>query len=219
MSKVITLKLGFSDAFLVKEQGTIIVDTGINVRREKYLELFRLFNIEPKEVGLIIISHGHADHYGNVHLLKEITGAPVLCHRNAVGAVQAGRDAKVVPRNKLGEDVFKLIKNHLPKAFNFIAPDIIMDDFFDLTPFGVNGKIIHTPGHSDCSVSVILNSGEAIVGDIMVQSFFTAEPCLAYFATNEDALFSSFRRLLLEANTFYGGHGGPFTKDEASKMH
>lgn len=218
MSNIITLRLGFSDAFLVKDKGTILVDTGINVSKEKYLELFAQMGVEAEEIGLIVISHGHADHYGNAYILKEITGAPILCHKNAVNALQTGRDAKIVPRNELGEGVFKLIKNHLPKASRPVEPDIIMDETFNLAPYGVAGKIIHTPGHSECSISVILDSGQAIVGDIMVNSFFTGKPCLAYFACDEAALFSSVGKLLKEAHTFYGGHGGPFTEEEACQM-
>lgn len=31
---------------------------------------------------------------------------------------------------------------------------------------GINGEIISTPGHSDCSVSYIMDTGEAFVGDL-----------------------------------------------------
>lgn len=218
MSNIITLGLGFSDAFLVKDNGTILVDTGINVSKEKYLELFAQMGVAPAEIGLIVISHGHADHYGNAHILKEITGASILCHKNAVKTLQTGRDAPIIPRNELGASVFKLIKNHLPKAVKPVEPDVIMDENFDLAPYGVAGKIIHTPGHSECSISVILDSDQAIVGDIMVNSFFTGKPCLAYFACDEAALFLSVDKLLKEAHTFYGGHGGPFTEKDVCKM-
>lgn len=218
MSKITTLRLGFSDAFLIQDKATIIVDTGINVYLEKYLEIFAKLDINPKEIGLIIISHGHADHYGNAHMLKELTGAPILCHKNAVKALQTGYDEKIIPRNELGESVFNLIKNKLPKADKTVEPDIVIDEEADLVPYGIRGKIIHTPGHSDCSISVILESGQAIVGDIMVRSPFTAKPCLAYFATDEKALHLSVSKLVKEAHIFFGGHGGPFTKDEALQM-
>lgn len=214
MSNVTTLRLGFSDAFIVRDKGTILVDTGINILPEKYLELFAQLGVKPDEIGLIIISHGHADHYGNAHVLKKLTGAPILCHKCAVNALRTGCDGEIIPRNELGESVFKLIKNNLPKAAKTVEPDIVIDETFDLTPYGVNGKIIHTPGHSDCSISVILESGQAIVGDIMVRSPFNAKPCLAYFACDEEALMLSVSKLLQEAHTFYGGHGGPFNKED-----
>lgn len=214
MSKINTLTLGFANALLINDKGAVLVDTGINVSREKYLSLFRELNQNPLKINLIIISHGHADHYSYANELKEITGAPILCHKNAVHALETAGTAGIVPRNELGESVFKMIKGMLPKASKPVTPDIIMDCTMDLSQYGISGKIIHTPGHTDCSISIILESGEAIVGDMLVPSFITGEPCLAYFATNEKALFQSLRTVLDQAHTFYGCHGGPFTKEE-----
>jgi len=42
-----------------------------------------------------------------------------------------------------------------------------MDDEFDLGEYGIAGKIIHTPGHSPSSVSIVLESGETLVGDML----------------------------------------------------
>jgi glyoxylase-like metal-dependent hydrolase (beta-lactamase superfamily II) len=35
----------------------------------------------------------------------------------------------------------------------------------DLSGYGIPGKVIHTPGHTAGSVSIILDNGHAIVGD------------------------------------------------------
>jgi len=37
---------------------------------------------------------------------------------------------------------------------------------YSLHEFGIPGSIIHTPGHSPGSVSVLLETGEAFVGDL-----------------------------------------------------
>jgi hydroxyacylglutathione hydrolase len=38
----------------------------------------------------------------------------------------------------------------------------------DLLEFGVDGRIVHTPGHTSGSISLLLDSGEAFVGDLAV---------------------------------------------------
>ena len=218
MSKIITLKLGFANAFLIRDRGTILVDTGFNVSKEKYIRLFRELEIDSKEIDLIIISHGHADHFAHAHELKEMTGAPILCHKIAVHALQTAQNAAIIPRNALGERVLKMIKTNLPMASKSVQPDLVMDSTFDLNQYGVSGKAIYTPGHTDCSISVILDSGDAIVGDILVPSPFTGELCMAYFAYNEELLLESVKTLLGHSHIFYGSHGGPFTREEVLKL-
>lgn len=218
MSKIITLKLGFANAFLIRDRGTILVDTGFNVSKEKYIRLFRELEIDSKEIDLIIISHGHADHFAHAHELKEMTGAPILCHKNAVHALQTAQNAAIIPRNALGERVLKMIKTNLPMASKSVQPDLVMGSTFDLNQYGVSGKAIYTPGHTDCSISVILDSGEAIVGDILVPSPFTGELCMAYFAYNEELLLESVKTLLGHSHIFYGSHGGPFTREEVLEL-
>nr|WP_320146619.1 MBL fold metallo-hydrolase [uncultured Anaeromusa sp.] len=214
MSRIIPLKLGFADAHLVLDQQAILIDTGINANQEQYLSLFSQAGLTPQDITLLVITHGHADHYGNIRMLKDLTGAPVLCHLQAAQALQTAIDEDIIPCKGLGESVWEQIKNHLPQAASTITPDLLAGESFDLTPYGVAGKTIHTPGHTPGSLSVLLDSGEAIVGDLIVKPPFSPAPSLAYFANDEAALQRSINRLLQEAHTFFGGHGGPFQKKD-----
>ena len=218
MSEITTLPLGFANALLIRDKGAILVDTGINVSIDKYIKLFKELNFDPGKINLIIISHGHGDHFAHANELKALTGAPILCHKNAVYALLTAGNSEIIPRNELGQHVFRMIKGSLPRASKPVQPDLIMDFTVDLNQYGVAGQLIHTPGHTDCSISIILDSGEAIVGDMLVPSFITGEPCIAYFATNEKALFQSLRTVMNHAHIFYGGHGGPFTNTEILKL-
>ena len=47
--------------------------------------------------------------------------------------------------------------------------DILVNDEFDQGAFGIPGKVLHTLGHSASSISVLLNNGEALVGDLIRQ--------------------------------------------------
>jgi hydroxyacylglutathione hydrolase len=222
MSEVTAFTLGISNVFLIKDTGKILIDTGTDVDSENYLKLFSEMGITPQEIDLIVISHGHSDHFAHAYELKMLTGAPVLCHKNAVHALQTGINPRVIPRNELGKNVLEMIKGRNkgkePIIYKSIEPDLIVESIFDLRQYGVEGKVIHTPGHSDCSVSVLLDSGEAIVGDMIVSSPFSGETCIAYFANDEQALFENIQMLLKNAHTFYSGHGGPFTKEEILKL-
>ncbi|MEW5917607.1 MAG: MBL fold metallo-hydrolase, partial [Gemmatimonadota bacterium] len=70
-----------------------------------------------------------------------------------------------------------------------------------LAQLGISGEVVHTPGHSDDSVSLVLDSGIAFTGDL------TSEQMVA----NEDptVVARSWQALRdLGVTTIYGGHGG-----------
>ena len=213
MSEIITLPLGFANAFIIRGRATIMVDTGIHVRKEKYLQLFAAHEIDPRSIQLLIVTHAHADHFAEANVIKEMTGAPLLCHKKAAQFLLAGKNAAVVPANELGRKALQALGRKLPLRAKPVHPDIIIDDDFDLKPYGMAGRVIATPGHTDCSLSVMLGDGQAIVGDTIVPDFFTGQPSLAYFATDVEALSASVTRLLALAHTFYSSHGGPYSKE------
>ncbi len=213
MSKVITLPLGFANAFIIRGRGTIMVDTGIHVRKEKYLQLFAAHGIEPHSIQLLIITHAHADHFAQAGVVKELTGAPLVCHKEAARFLRMGDNAPAVPCNELGRKALQALGRKLPLPAKPVNPDIIIDSDFDLGTYGIAGRIIVTPGHTDCSLSVIIDDGQAIVGDMVVPDFFTRKPSLAYFATDAQALAASVTKLLSLAHTFFSSHGGPFSKE------
>lgn len=214
MDQVTVLPLGFSNALLIQGPKMVLVDTGMNVSRERYCRLFNQLNVAPRDIGLIVISHGHPDHFANIQEIKELTGAPVLCHKEAVQALLLGEYPPVVARNSDGEHLKKMLKDMPRPRHRPVWPDLTMDDNFDLRTFGIDGQVIHTPGHTDCSLSVVLKSGEALVGDIFFKSPFTGKCTLAVFANNDTALFTSAVRLAKSASLFFGAHGGPYRRKE-----
>ncbi|WP_094607258.1 hypothetical protein SPSIL_051890 [Sporomusa silvacetica DSM 10669] len=218
MSKITPLTFGMSKLHIIEDRGNIIVDTGCIEEKEKYEAAFAEIGIDPKTIELIILSHGHWDHYARANELKELTGAPVLCHKNALPAIQTGKNSPMSPRGEMGKRFLELIAHELNVQMEPVVPDIVIDSTYDLAPFGVAGKIIYTPGHSECSVSVLLDSGEAIVGDMIIDSPFTNIPCLSLIVSDEAKLRDSLRTLLKTTHTFYGGHSGPYTKEVVASL-
>lgn len=69
-----------------------------------------------------------------------------------------------------------------------------------LATLGLAGEFVHTPGHSDDSISVLLDSGEVFTGDLTWPTFATEETM--------DAVMASWARLRdLGARQVYAGHG------------
>lgn len=93
-----------------------------------------------------------------------------------------------------------------------VEPDIFISEDFSLEPFGIPGDIIPTPGHTEGSLSVLLSSGEAFVGDLAANYLpFGLGPILPPFAENVPELLGSWHRLLSSGATIIcPSHGKPF---------
>jgi glyoxylase-like metal-dependent hydrolase (beta-lactamase superfamily II) len=74
------------------------------------------------------------------------------------------------------------------------------------------GEVIHTPGHSPGSVSLLLASGDCFVGDLAMNGLpLRRGPGLPVFADDLERVRRSWRMLLDRgARTVYPAHGRPF---------
>jgi glyoxylase-like metal-dependent hydrolase (beta-lactamase superfamily II) len=218
MQKLISFQAGMSNAFyIVGEKGVIAVDSGADIGEEAFLDQCKNAGIEPGDIKLIIITHGHVDHFMNLPAMKAVTGAPILCHKDAAHFLINGEmpDVDICGRTQFGIDLLEKQAKEGPPVAEApkIDPDIIIDGEYDLNEWGVQGKIIHTPGHSRGCISVVLDSGEAIVGDLFAAEAFHEDADMPYFcypgARFEEAQESVQKLLDLNVQILYSGHGNP----------
>jgi len=78
--------------------------------------------------------------------------------------------------------------------------------------FGIPGQVIHTPGHSPGSISVLLDSGEVFAGDMAMNTWFLrSTPGLPVLAEDMNLVVKSWRRLIrMGAKQVYPAHGANF---------
>ncbi|MGD8385681.1 MAG: MBL fold metallo-hydrolase, partial [Desulfobacteraceae bacterium] len=105
--------------------------------------------------------------------------------------------------------------HHWSKKFVLepIEADIVLEEEdFRLDEFGIEGSIVWTPGHSPGSISVVLDSGDAFIGDMAMNGLpLTLGPTLPIFAEDVSALKNSWRKLINRGvKTIYPAHGTPF---------
>jgi glyoxylase-like metal-dependent hydrolase (beta-lactamase superfamily II) len=165
--------------------------------------------INPKDISVVIITHNHLEHTGSISKIKELTGAPVLIHKNEDMYLSKGVTTPVEIRSLFPKLLMKFMKN--PKIEPFHADIIIKDnDIIDLKPYGAAGKIIYTPGHTDGSISVLLDSGHAVVGDLYRAKKANKETNVKYpfIYRDLDAIRVSIRKLIDHGGKqFYNAHG------------
>lgn len=219
MSTISRYERGHAFLNIVKDKGIILVDTGAWFTKQDYQDVFNEEGIDPKQIGLIVITHAHWDHFAGLSILKEMTKAPVLCHRNAVAGLRDGDDYQYPLRGEEGKkwsETFEPSTWQNPKDCE--ADVVVGDDDFDLTPYGIDGRIVYAPGHTNNSLAVVLGSGEALMGDFVMPSPFTGKLGFNLIVEDEEKIKESMKKLLGLAETFYDGHSGPFTKEELQKL-
>ncbi len=205
--QVLQISLGMVKAFIIKGEKHILVDTGLPKNYDKIIKFFNKHSIEPSDIGLIVITHNHTDHVGELVKLQELTGAKVVIHKKEGINLRSGKSTPVKPITLGAKLLFKVMKE--PKAVLF-EPHIEVEDMMDLSDFGIKGKILHTPGHTDGSISIILENGEVIVGDMITgkQTQNKSKAKLPFIANDLNEIKKSLQRLVQEGGKmFYTSHG------------
>lgn len=217
MPEIFPLRMGHCHVALIgTAKGFILIDAGFPGTLRTFTGELKRQGIGPREVLLVVVTHAHYDHAGCLAAIRRLTGADVLIHASEKTFLETGTSAPVRGTRLLSKAVFRaavaLLSKRLYKA---AAPTILVDDAFDLGEFGVAGRVIHTPGHTGGSVSVILDSGEAFVGDACFNlPIVGARSVFPPFAVDVPALLRSWERLLgTGAQTFYPAHGRPFGRE------
>ena len=211
-SEIIQFPLGRANAFIVRGQRPIVIDTGYPGSAPAIIDKLKENNIDPKSVSLILITHGHADHFGSAAELKKQTGAPVAVHKLDTDALIKGQDPPLKPTGAIGRLFMKMIEKRGPAKAPPVKPDILIENDLDLSKFGVEGRVIHTPGHTPGSLAVILDGGRIIAGDTIMRGIVRFwQPHYPLFADNMFQLKESIKTILRrKPSKIFSGHGGPF---------
>lgn len=208
--KIKTVSYANVKGYLLYNNDTVVlVDTGHKKTVSSLLSGLSEISKQPSDVQLIILTHTHFDHAGGARETRDLTGAPLAVHRDEARFLQKGRTP--FPRGtrwkgKLIVFVGRFFARGLSK-YPPVDPDILIDSELDLGEYGIPGKVVHTPGHTSGSVSVLLETGEALVGDnVLGLSFKTHYPP---FANDKRAVLDTWQLYIDRGmKTLLPAHGG-----------
>ncbi len=181
-----------STNYYVVEQDNrrLLIDVGMPGTFAQLRANLKRAGIALRTIGYLLITHYHPDHAGIVEEVKA-EGVHLV-----VPEPQQGAAEQMLQRYIKAGAPFTPIRQD-----NNIAISLATSRRF-LQTAGFAGEIIHTPGHSDDSVSIVFDDGNAFIGDLTL-------PALAD-ETNRAQLQTSWQRLAdLKVKAVFSGHAPP----------
>ncbi len=198
--RITLLKYSNTNTYMIEgEKGAILFDTG-------WAGTFPLFCAELGRLGkklndieYLVISHFHPDHYGIAQEIADKGPVILVCdvQKEYIHASDAIFEKdKRMQFYPIRDDKVKLIS--LSESRRILAG------------LGIDGELLHTPGHSDDSVSLWLDEGSLFVGDL--------NPLYELELHKETEIGRSWDKLLaLNPKTVYYGHAKTAVLDTKEK--
>ena len=209
------LPLGFVNCFLIRGDMNILIDAGVQKDGAKLFQLLRESAVDPKDISLVFLTHAHQDHTGALSAIKAFSNCKIAVNCHEAPWVEQGCSPPLVATNPLGKFFgwFTRRFNRTTSNIQGTAVDWVLEDKeYSLESYGIRGKILYTPGHTSGSMSLLLESGEAFIGDLVQNmSLFKNHPSLPFLVEDAQVIKTSIHYLVAEgARLIHPAHGTPF---------
>jgi glyoxylase-like metal-dependent hydrolase (beta-lactamase superfamily II) len=206
--------------YLLKcDSGFLLIDAGWVGMYKEFKKALSRFAIGIGSIKFILLTHHHHDHAALVQNIRSETNCRIIVHQDEVNYIRQGTTFTDDTRqfntwlkllDRLTAPFIRL--NYKPVMLN--EDDIIISDndydLYGLT--GIRAKLLHTPGHSKGSVSLLLENGNSFVGDVamnMLKIFGQRQRPVE--AEDYDEVYASWKKLIrYGTKTVYPSHGSSF---------
>ena len=199
--------------------GWVMVDTGYENSYASVVKNLRKLLIQPEKIRYIFLTHAHDDHAG--FLEEWMTRHPdtqVIAHRKAIDGLHRGQNSFEGGCSTLLAFLFcqlmallgngdhrypKLSEEHLAKIL------ILNEENQAQMETALNGKILFTPGHTEDSISLLVD-GNLFCGDAAMNGLPSSHK-ITIWVEDKAAFEKSWDVMLASgADRIYPAHGKPF---------
>ncbi len=205
--EIIRILSGRSNVFLLSNgKKNILIDTSVSRLWNELQKRLELLGI--KTIDYLILTHSHFDHAANAGRIKEKFNSKVIIQINEEKYLSNGEN--ILPKGTVffTRPILNLLGKRLIHIFKYeqCQPDLLIESKYDLKEFGDNVYLMHTPGHTIGSMSIIVDNEIALVGDAMFGVFKWS--VFPPYADDEEMMIRSWGKLLeTNCSKFIPSHG------------
>lgn len=199
------------------EGGLFLVDAGFLGTGALVRRAIRALGRHPEELRLVLITHPHLDHFGGLaglagphgfagrrdstgHTeLREHLEFEIAAHPTATRAIAEGGKEFSPGLTPGAKWVAWLARTSLPhlRFRGAGRPVRGLADGESLHYLGLPARVVHTPGHTESCISLVLDDGTALTGDLVQGANpITGRPAAPSMAWTLEAALGSWRTLL-----------------------
>ena len=204
MTEVHLIKYKTDTCYIVSSGGkAILVDTSSGEGYETVLAECSKYDLQ-----LILLTHVHFDHAENAARLAKHFNVPVALHKADLELFESFDKQPLKSWGLVGKVVLGMSLKVL-RATTVEKPEniIFVKEGDSLLDYGIDGRIIELPGHTNGSVGLDVEGKHLLVGDALDNWISAATGHLYY---DMDALKRSAARIAsMGPRTLYYGHGKP----------
>ena len=160
---MIKLKYGNTNTFYIPgTKAGLLIDTDYAGTMRAFYKAIKMNGIQMKDIGYVMATHFHPDHSG---LIGELMNQGVIfllidIQKDHVHFSDDAFAREKIPYTTIDDEKATVISCRQSRDF--------------LAEMGIYGEIIHTPSHSPDSISLILDEGDCIVGDLEPAEYLSA---------------------------------------------
>ncbi len=207
-------RMGVNCYIIHTESGFFMVDSGLSFSRKAVNEGLIDAGCRPGELKLVVLTHGDIDHTGNCIFLRKEYNAKIAVQQGEAKALEKGSIAGNRKRNR--GIFFRVVLAPLWKLIGRpFKPDVFLSDNEDLSQYGLNARVIYTPGHTMGSISILTAEEDFFCGDFLSNRKVPRVNSLVDDAAEMAASLAKLKTLSIRK--IYPGHGPAFTKEELLK--
>ncbi len=156
---VIKIRYQSTNCYFIDTGGGLLAfDAGWPNTYREYKDCLKGQGHPVKNIRWLIVSHFHIDHAGLAGILSE-NGAAFIVFRNQLDAIKEMES--LIERKRMAYQKINMSKVQ------------VMDTSESrdwLKQIGIGGEVLHTSGHSEHSISLVLDNGDAFIGDLAPDS-------------------------------------------------
>ncbi|NDL67303.1 MBL fold metallo-hydrolase [Anaerotalea alkaliphila] len=217
---IVTVRIKGVNCHCIRGRENILVDTGYPGSLPALEEGMLEAGIRLESIATIVLTHGHWDHYGSLRELKMRTRAQAVAHQKDVDQIQEGRNGPLRPYGIPGRAAKLLGRKQPMQPSEMAGVEYAIEGEVSLEPFGVEGKILETPGHTAGSISLLLESGDLLVGDSLMGVLPWRKCHMPLFVDEPESQLETILKIAsLDFQRIHMGHGGMVSRQEFYRFY